>query len=60
MLKRLEQLSFIIGLFFVALSFILGIGYITTDALHQSINLFSAGLFLFFGVIMLWVKGSEE
>ena len=58
--KRLEQLSFIIGIFFMALAFIIGIGYISTDALHKDINLYSAGLFFVFGGIMLLVKGGEE
>lgn len=60
MLKRLEQLSFIIGMFFVALSIILGLGYVLTDALHKDINLYSGSLFLIFGVIMLMVKSGEE
>lgn len=60
MQKRLEQLSFIIGIFFVALSLILGAGYMWADALHQDINLYSASLFFVFGAIMLVVKGGEE
>lgn len=58
--KRLEQLSFIIGIFFVALALIIGLGYVFTEALHKDINLYSALLFLAFGGFMLWVKGGEE
>lgn len=60
MLKRLEQLSVIIGMFFIALSLILGFGYLITEALHAQVNLYAAGFFFVFGAFMLWVKSGEE
>lgn len=60
MLKRLEKLSVIIGIFFIGLSLILGIGYMLTEALHDALNLYAAVFFFVFGAFMLWVKSDEE
>jgi hypothetical protein len=60
MIKRLNQLSFIIGIFFIILALILIGGYFISEALHADINLYSGISFLAFGIIMVWVKGGEE
>jgi uncharacterized membrane protein YesL len=60
MLKRLEKLSVIIGIFFIGLSLILGVGYALTEALHEQLNVYAAAFFFVFGAFMLWVKSGEE
>ncbi|HLO79786.1 MAG TPA: hypothetical protein VK166_02440 [Chitinophagaceae bacterium] len=59
MYKRLNQLSFIIGLFFIILSVILIGGYLLSEALNARINLYSGISFLVFGIFMVWVKSGE-
>jgi hypothetical protein len=59
MIKRLNQLSFIIGIFFIILSLILIGGYFISEELHANVNLYSGISFLAFGIIMVWVKGGE-
>ena len=56
MMKRFEQLGFIIGVFFILLAFILLGGYLITDRLHAVINLYTGITFLVFGGAMLFVK----
>jgi energy-converting hydrogenase Eha subunit F len=60
MYKRLNQLSFIIGLFFIILAVILIVGYLISEALNANINLYSGIVFLGFGIFMVLVKGGEE
>jgi threonine/homoserine/homoserine lactone efflux protein len=59
MYKRLNELSFIIGLFFIILSVILIGGYLLSEALNARINLYSGICFLAFGIFMVWVKSGE-
>ncbi len=59
MIKRFNQLSFIIGLFFIILSLILIVGYLVSEALNARINLYSGVLFLAFGIFMVMVKSGE-
>jgi threonine/homoserine/homoserine lactone efflux protein len=59
MIKRFNQLSFIIGLFFIILSVILIGGYFVSEALNARINLYSGILFLAFGIFMILVKSGE-
>jgi hypothetical protein len=59
MIKRLNQLSFIIGIFFILLALILIGGYFISETLHANVNLYSGISFLAFGIIMVWVKGGE-
>jgi threonine/homoserine/homoserine lactone efflux protein len=59
MIKRFNQLSFIIGLFFIILSVILIGGYLVSEALNARINLYSGVLFLAFGIFMVLVKSGE-
>ena len=60
MIKRLNQLSFIIGIFFIILALILIGGYFISEALHANINLYSGISFLAFGIFMVLVKSGEE
>jgi len=59
MYKRLNELSFIIGLFFIILSVILIGGYLLSEALNARINLYSGISFLIFGIFMVIVKSGE-
>jgi hypothetical protein len=59
MRKKATDLSFIIGLFFSAVSLILLIGYFTTDLLSAPINLYSGIAFLLFGIFMILVPQKE-
>jgi putative Ca2+/H+ antiporter (TMEM165/GDT1 family) len=59
MIKRFNQLSFIIGLFFIILAAILIGGYLISEALNANINLYSGITFLVFGVFMVMVKSGE-
>lgn len=60
MFKRISQLSFIIGLFFVIVSLILIGGYFFLDALKYRVNLYSGLCFLLFGVFMVMLKTGER
>jgi len=44
MLKKLNQLSFVIGLFFILVAIILLVGYLLGASLKQPINLYSCSL----------------
>ena len=59
MIKRFNQLSFIIGLFFIILAMILIGGYLVSEALNAKINLYSGITFLAFGIFMVMVKSEE-
>ena len=53
MLEKFNQLSFVIGVFFIIVSLILLIGYITSSALHHNINLYTGMGMIVFGVVMI-------
>lgn len=56
MLERFNQLSFVIGLFFILVSLILVGGYLFTEKLAHTINLYTGlGMFIF-GVFMIRTK----
>lgn len=56
MLERFNQLSFVIGLFFILVSVILVGGYFMTEKLAHAINLYTGiGMFIF-GVFMIRTK----
>lgn len=60
MYKRITELSFIIGLFFIILAVILLGGYLLSDALKFRINIITGCAFLVFGIFMVLVKSEEE
>jgi|LauGreDrversion4_2_1035121.scaffolds.fasta_scaffold869445_2 hypothetical protein len=60
MLKKLNQLSFVIGLFFILVAIILLVGYLLGDSLKQPINLYSGLGMLVFGIFMVMIKEQEE
>ena len=60
MLNKLNQLSFVIGLFFILVAAILIIGYAMGGELKAPINLYSGiGMFLF-GLFMVFIKENEN
>jgi hypothetical protein len=56
MLEKLNQLSFVIGVFFIIVSIILLVGYIVSDAIHFPINLYSGVGMMIFGIVMVNFK----
>jgi len=56
MYKRLNDLSFVIGLFFVLVSIILLINGFMSPAANNKLTFFSATGFLIFGVFMVFTK----
>ena len=60
MLKKLNQLSFVIGLFFILVSLILLVGYLIGSSLKAPINLYSGLGMLLFGIFMVLIKEEED
>jgi len=60
MYKRLNELNFVIGLFFTIVSFILLLGNFLSKELSGTINLYTGIVFLIFGIFMITIKGKKE
>lgn len=60
MLEKLNQLSIVIGVFFILVAVVLLGGYFLSDTLNFSINLYTGIGLLIFGVFMLTVKEKSE
>ncbi len=56
MYNRLNELNFVIGLFFIIVSFILLIGNFLSKELSGAINLYTGIVFLIFGLFMITIK----
>lgn len=56
MSEKLNQLSFIIGVFFILVALVLLIGYATTTTLKHGINLYSGMAMMVFGLVMVRLK----
>lgn len=56
MLEKFNQLSFVIGVFFIIVSLILLIGFLTSNALHHNINLYTGIGMIVFGLVMINLK----
>ncbi|MEY2588000.1 MAG: hypothetical protein RLY11_1849 [Bacteroidota bacterium] len=56
MLNKLNQLSFVIGVFFIVVALILLIGYFISTSLHVNINLYTGIGMIVFGIFMINVK----
>ena len=56
MYKRLNELSFVIGLFFTIVSLILLAGYFLSKELARPINMYTGLIFLVFGIFMITIK----
>ena len=62
MFKRLNELNFVIGLFFFLISLILLIGALVSPLLSGNINVYTGFTFLLFGILMMAIrsKGSKD
>jgi predicted membrane channel-forming protein YqfA (hemolysin III family) len=59
MLKRINELSFVIGLFFTLVAIILIVGYLLVEALASKINLYTGIVFLVFGLSMIIIRSKK-
>ena len=60
MLKRINELSFVIGLFFTLVAIILIAGYFLVEALAAKINLYTGIVFLVFGLLMILIRSKAK
>ena len=60
MYKRLNELNFVIGLFFTIVSLILLANNFFSKELSGSINLYTGLVFLVFGIFMILVKSNKD
>jgi len=56
MSEKLNQLSFIIGVFFILVALVLLICYLTTSSLKHGINLYTGMAMMVFGLVMVKLK----
>ena len=56
MSEKINQLSFIIGIFFILVALVLLIGYATTTPLKHGINLYTGMAMMVFGLVMVKLK----
>ena len=59
-LKRLDELNFVIGLFFTVLAMILLLGYAINAGMKLPIILYTGLVFLLFGLVMMWLRGKSD
>lgn len=60
MLKRINELSFVIGLFFTLVALILIAGYFLVKELSARINLYTGIIFLVFGLAMIVIRSKAK
>ncbi len=60
MYKRLNELNFVIGLFFLLASIVLLSGYFFSDHSNEKINLYTGIVFFLFGIIMMLLRSKEK
>ena len=60
MYKRLNELNFVIGLFFTIVSFILLAGHFLSKELSGAMNLYTGIVFLVFGLLMITIRTKKE
>jgi predicted membrane channel-forming protein YqfA (hemolysin III family) len=60
MFRRINELSFVIGLFFTLVAIILLGGYFLVAQLAHNINLYTGIVFLIFGLAMILVRTSPK
>lgn len=57
--NKINQLSFIIGAFFILVSIVLLTGYLFSNEMAKNINLYSGIALFIFGFFMTQIKASE-
>jgi Na+(H+)/acetate symporter ActP len=60
MYKRLNELSFVIGLFFLLVSIILMINGLMNESAKSNLTFYTAGGFLLFGIFMVLTKSKPD
>ena len=60
MFRRINELSFVIGLFFTVMAIILIAGYFISASLASPINLYTGIVFLVFGLAMIIIRTSSK
>jgi hypothetical protein len=60
MYKKLNDLRFIIGLFFAVVSLILLISALINDSMASRLNIYTGVIFLVFGLCMMFIKGKSS
>jgi hypothetical protein len=60
MYKKLNDLRFIIGLFFAIVAVILLISALISDDMAGRLNIYTGIIFMVFGLAMMFIKGKQE
>ena len=60
MYKKLNNLGFIIGIFFIIISLILLIGGLLSDALDNKLDYYTGFAFIIFGTIMVYFNRKND
>ena len=60
MYKRLNELSFVIGLFFLLVSIILIINGLMNESANSKLTFYTAGGFVLFGIFMVLTKSKPD
>ena len=60
MYKKLSNLGFVIGIFFIIISLILIIGGLLSAALAYKLNFYTGFTFLLFGVLMVFFNWNKD
>ena len=60
MYKKLSNLGFVIGIFFIIISLILIIGGLISSTLAYKLNFYTGFTFLLFGIIMVFFNGNND
>jgi hypothetical protein len=60
MYKRLTELSFVIGLFFLLTSIILAVNGLVTASANNSLTFYTAGAFFVFAIFMILTKSKSS
>jgi len=60
MYKKLNDLQFIIGLFFTTIALILLISAMISESMSGRLNIYTGVIFLVFGLCMMFIKGKAD
>ena len=60
MYKKLNNLGFVIGIFFILISLVLIIGGLVSDVLAYRLNFYTGFTFLVFGVLMTFLNRKDD
>ena len=60
MYKKLNNLGFVIGIFFIIISLVLIIGGFVSEALSYKLNFYTGFSFLVFGILMVFFNKKND